>query len=176
MTKVSNTIPLSKINKMTYKDMSKLIDKARLYLKQSDTIKELFEDNNVPLDIIDNIPIIFKDIDTSAKTEGGIIYLSYKLLKDGNFYKDYSYLAHEITHFIQQCFGNKPTKSGNEKYLDNKYEVDGFKQQVKFIEEEFGSNKAEDYTDELLQYHNYKKNKSKKKEELLSDTQMSSDK
>lgn len=169
----SKKVSKSVLKNIPYKHMKKIIDKAISYIKKSDTIKDLFEENELPIDIIDNIPIMFKDIDTSAKTEGGVIYLSFKLLEDKDFYKDYSYLAHEITHFIQQCFGSKATTSGKEQYLDNKFEVDGFKQQVKFIEEEFGSDKAERYTDELLEYHKYKTNKKDKKEELMSDTQLS---
>lgn len=163
---------MSNLTKLQHKHLLPLINKAKDYIKSTETMKSLFDDNKLDVDYIDFIPVRFDDIDTSAKTEGGIIFLSYKLLEDKDFYKDYSYLAHEITHFIQQCFSSKATESGDEHYLDNEYEIEGFQKQVEYLEEEFGKEEAEKYTDGLLEYHDYKENKrEKKKKELLSGTE-----
>lgn len=160
---------MTDISRVSHKELLPLINKAKKYLKSSDTMKTLFEDNNLPINYIDYIPVRFDKIDTSAKTVSGVIILSYKLLEDNDFYEDYSYLAHEITHFIQQCFADEATESGDEHYLDNEYEVEGFQKQVEFLQEEFGPEEAEKYTDSLLDYHEYKKNKrDSKKDELMA--------
>lgn len=160
------------LKELKHKNLLPLINKAKDYIKSTDTLKKLFDKYDLDIDYVDHIPVVFSDIDTSAKTEGGIIYLSFKLLEDKDFYKDYSYLAHEITHFIQQCFSDEATECGDEHYLDNEFEVEGFQNQVEFLKEEFGEEEAEKYTDGLLEYHDYKESKkNKKKKELLSGTE-----
>jgi hypothetical protein len=114
---------------------------------------------------------MFSDLDVSAKTVKGVVYLNYKLLCDGDFYKDYGYLTHEYTHALQQCTGKGPTKGSDDgEYLDNKYEVEGFQNQVEYMANEFGEDEAEDYVDNLLEHHEItnKKEKAKKKDQLMS--------
>ena len=160
---------MTDISSVQHTKLLPLIVKAKKYLKNSQTIKDLFEENNLPLDYLDYSPVKFDKIDASAKTVSGIIILSYKLLEDDDFYEDYSYLAHEITHFIQQCFAEEATESGDEHYLDNEYEVEGFQKQVEYLQEEFGPEEAEKYTDSLLEYHKYEEKKRKdKKDELMA--------
>ena len=163
-------ISMTAISSVKHSELLPLIVKAKKYLKSSQTIINLFKENNLPIDYLDYIPVKFDKIDTSAKTVSGVIILSYKLLEDNDFYKDYSYLAHEITHFIQQCFAEEATESGDEHYLDNEYEIEGFQKQVEYLQEEFGPEEAEKYADSLLEYHEYKKNKRKqKKDELMAN-------
>ena len=71
---------MTDISSVQHTKLLPLIVKAKKYLKNSQTIKDLFEENNLPLDYLDYIPVKFDKIDTSAKTVSGIIILSYKLL------------------------------------------------------------------------------------------------
>jgi hypothetical protein len=134
-------------------------------------MRRICEEYGVSTDYIDYIPMTFSDLDVSAKTVKGVIYLNYKLLCDGDFFNDYSYLVHEGTHHFQQCFGDKPTKGSDDgDYLDNKYEVEGFQNQVEYMANEFGKDDAEEYVDNLLDHHEItkKKEKENKKEELMA--------
>ena len=112
---------------------------------------------------------MFGNLDVSAKTEKGVIILSYKLLTDGDFFKDYSYLVHEGRHFLDQCFGEKATQSSDDgEYLHNPYEQEAFSDQIKYIDEQFGENEAEKYVDNLLEHHEVDDKKEKKElEEVL---------
>ncbi|MEK6881013.1 MAG: hypothetical protein AABY22_15450, partial [Nanoarchaeota archaeon] len=123
------------------------------------------------VDIIDYIPTMFGDLDVSAKTDHGIVILNYKLLCEGNFYENYSYLIHEYCHWFQQCYGTEPTQGSDDgEYLDNPHEKEGFQNQIEFISDEFGENEAEEYVDDLLSYHEVtnKKEKDKRKDELMA--------
>jgi hypothetical protein len=122
------------------------------------------------VDIIDLIPVKFGNLDVSAKTDHGIVILSYQLLCDGDFFDDYSYMIHECTHWFQQCYGDKPTQSADDgSYLDNSFEQAAFKNQVKYIADHKGEEVAEDYVDDLLEHHDIenKKEKEDKKDILM---------
>lgn len=145
-----------------------LIDKVKKYLKSDKVVIDLFKEYDVDLDILDYIPIMFGKLDVTAKTNHGIIILSYKLIKQKDIIKDISYLVHELTHVLQQCFQDKPTdKVPSENYLDDPNEQEGFQNQVKFLSKEKSPEEAEDYIDDLLKYHN-PANKDNKKDILLS--------
>lgn len=162
---------LKEIKKIPPHALLRLIDKAKKYLKQDEVMKNIFKEYNTDIAIIDYIPVTFSDLDVSAKTDHGIIYLSFTLLEDGDFFKDYSYLIHEITHFLQQTCNDKPTQSSDEgEYLDNKFEQEAFTNQVEYISDHFGENEAENYVDDLLEHHEIdnKKEKKEKKEIFLS--------
>ncbi len=164
-------LSIESIKQMPYKSLNRLITKARNFLKNDDVWKRICEENNVKPDIIDVIPIMFGDLEVSAKTDHGIIILNYKLLQDGNFFKDYSYLIHEGTHWFQQCFGNKPTQSSDDgSYLDNPAEQEGFQNQIDYIADHFGEEEAHKYVDHLLNHHEIdsKKEKKDKKEILMA--------
>lgn len=162
-------IPLDKIKKVPPHILMGLIDKAKEYLKNDEVMKKVCEEYGQPVEMIDYIPTFFKDLDVSAKTDHGIVYLNYKLLEDGDFFKDYSYLVHEYSHFFQQCFRTKPTQSADVgSYLDNPFEQEGFKNQVEYIANEFGEDEAENYVDDLLDHHEIEgKEKDEKKDILM---------
>lgn len=149
--------------------MFRVISAAKAFLKKDENMIKTFQEYEAPIEIIDYIPVFFKEIDVSATTEKGIIYLNKKLLEDKDFFKNYGYFAHEITHFLQQCFNDKPTKSSDDgNYLENEYELEAFQNQVKFLSDHLGDDDAEEYVDDLVEYHEVPKNKAEdKKEELL---------
>lgn len=75
---------------------------------------------------------------------------------------------HEITHWLQQTTGSKPTKSSDDgNYLDNPFEQEGFQNQISYIADNFGEGEAEEYVDHLLDYHEAD-SKDERKEELMA--------
>lgn len=172
MEKKDKKIPLEIIKKLPPKLLLRMINCAKEYLKHNEVMQKICNDYNVDINDIDYIPTTFSDLDVSAKTDHGIIYLNYKLLCDGNFFKDYGYLIHEYTHHWQQTTGNGPTKGADDgEYLENKFEQEGFQNQLEYMANEFGIDEAEDYVENLLKHHEIESKKDKKEltEVLLSN-------
>ncbi len=143
----------------------KLISRAKNFLKKDKIWKKICKEYNEDPEIIDLIPTTFADLDVSANTNHGVVYINYKLLQDGEFFRDYSYLIHEYTHWFQQCYGDRPTMASEEgRYLYNPHEQEGFQNQLEYISHHFGEDKAESYVDHLLEYHDVK---GKKKQDKL---------
>lgn len=164
-------IPLSKVKKLPFKSLNRMIKKMREYLKTDEVVQKMFKEYDVDIEEIDYIPMMFGNIDVSAKTDHGIIIFNYKLLTDGDFFKDFSYGVHEMTHWLQQTTGTKPTQSSDDgSYLDNPFEQEGFQNQVEYIANQFGENEAEKYVDDLLDHHEIdnKKEQKDKKETLMA--------
>jgi hypothetical protein len=154
MAEKKEKIPLSVAKKFPYKTLNRLINKMRAFLKEDPVVIEMFKEYGVDIDEIDYIPMMFGNIDVSAKTDHGMIIYNYRLLTDGDFFKDFSYGVHEMTHWLQQTTGDKPTKGSDEgNYLHNPYEQEGFQNQVEYISDHFGENEAEDYVEHLLEHH-----------------------
>lgn len=160
-------ISLEEIKKIPIEMLMQGLKNMVRKLKRDPVIIDLFKEYNLSIDEIDYIPMTFKDIDVSAKCDHGIIYFNYKLLENGSFHNCYSYATHEITHFVQQTSGDKPTQSSDDgNYLDNKYEQEGFQNQISYISDHFGKDEAEEYVAHLLDHHDI--NKKNKKDELES--------
>lgn len=169
--KKEEKIPLSDVKKLPFKSLMRFINKGKAFIKKDKVMIKTFKEYGVDINEIDFIPTYFKDLDVSAKTDHGIVYLNYKLLTDGDFFKDFSYLIHEYTHWLQQTTGNKPTQSSDDgSYLDNPAEQEGFQNQIDFISDHFGDEEANDYVDNLLDHHDItsKDEKDDKKEILMS--------
>jgi hypothetical protein len=147
----------------------KIINKAKKFLKNNKVVQDMFKEHNVPIDNIDYIPMRFGDLDVSAQTRKGIIIFNYKLLSDGDFFKDYGYAVHEMQHYLDQCYGEYATQGAEDgEYLDNPAEIKGFQVQLKYLDDQFGKDEAQEYADHLVDYHNIEtKSKKDKKEELL---------
>ncbi len=169
--KSEEKIPLSQVKKLPYKSLNRMIKKLRDYLKKDGVVQSMFKEYGVDIEEIDYIPMMFGNIDVSAKTDHGIIIYNYKLLTDGDFFKDFSYGVHEMTHWLQQTTGDKATKSSDDDdYLDNPYEQEGFQNQIEYIANQFGEDEAENYVDDLLEHHEVDSDKEfkDKKETLMS--------
>jgi len=171
MSKDQEKIPLSVVKKFPYKTLNRLIKKLREFLKQDPVVQDMFKEYKIDIDEIDYIPMKFGKIDVSAKTDHGVIIYNYKLLTDGDFFRDFSYGVHEMTHWLQQTTGDKPTQSSDEgDYLENPFEQEGFQNQIEYIAEQFGENEAEDYVDHLLDHHDVDDNKKRNKlEDVLME-------
>lgn len=164
-------IPLSIVKKMPYSALNRMIKKMREFLKKDGVVQEMFKEYGVDIEEIDLIPMRFGKLDVSAKTDHGVIIFNYKLLTDGDFFKDFSYGVHEMTHWLQQTTGDKPTQSSDDgSYLDNPFEQEGFQNQVEYISNMFGEDEAEEYVDDLLEHHEIddEEEAEEKKETLLS--------
>jgi len=164
-------IPLSQVKKMPYRSLNRMLKKLREYLKKDEVVIKMFKEYDVDIEEIDYIPMKFGNLDVSAKTDHGVIIYSWRLLTDGDFFKDFSYGVHEMTHWLQQTTGTKPTKSSDEgSYLDNPFEQEGFQNQVEFIANRDGEKEAEQYVNDLLEHHDIdsKKEKEEKKETLMA--------
>lgn len=145
-----------------------IINGIKERVKQHDALKKAFEEHGIDIDEVDDIPVCFADIDVSARTDHGIIYLNWGLLDEG-FPKNDHYLAHEMTHYAQQTTGDGPTKgSTDDTYLDNEYEQEGFQVQTEYLSETKGDQVARNYIDNVLDYHEVPKSeRPEKKKELL---------
>src|ERR1700743_273251 len=154
MTANEPKIPLEDIKKIPARLLLRMINNAKEFLKTDTAMLEVCKKYHVSPNIIDLIPVCFSDLDVSAKTAHGIIYLNYALLCDGDFLKDYGYLIHEMTHYFQQCFRNKPTQGSDDgDSLSNPAEEEAFQNQVEFLADHFGDEEAEEYVDDLLDHH-----------------------
>lgn len=170
--KKTEKLPLSAVKKLPYASLNRMIKKMRDYLKKDGVVQEMFKEYGVDIAEIDLIPMRFGPLDVSAKTDHGVLIFNYKLLTDGDFFKDFSYGVHEITHWLQQTTGTKPTQSSDDgDYLDNPFEQEGFQNQVEYIANQFGKDEAENYVDDLLDHHDIDDHKEykDKKETLMTN-------
>ena len=162
---------MSEVKKLPYRSLNRMLKKLREFLKQDEVVQKMFKEYEVDIDEIDYIPMRFGKLDVSAKTDHGVIIYNYKLLTDGDFFKDFSYGVHEITHWLQQTTGTTPTQSSDEgSYLDNPFEQEGFQNQVEYIAKQDGEEEAEDYVDHLLDHHDVdtEEERDEKKETLMA--------
>ena len=158
---------LSEAKKLPYSTLNRMLNKMREYLKKDGVVQEMFHEYGVDLEEIDYIPMAFKSLDVSAQCTHAVIYFNYKLICDG-FEDNYSYATHELTHYLQQTTGDKPTQSSDDgEYLHNPSEQEGFANQIKYIAEHDGEEEAEEYTDDLLEYHEVKNEKEYDKLEAI---------
>lgn len=151
------------------------VKRIREVLKKDPVIKKKFKEYDVSLDDIDNISIEFCPLDVSAKTKNRKIYLNEKLLDPDNDNDPLHYAVHECIHYLQQTTGKVPDKkeSGGEDYLDLPTEEEAFEAQIDYKKREDGEREAEDYVDELLDYHKLRgKKRENKKEELMDGDEL----
>lgn len=144
-----------------------LISNLKENLKSNKIYLDLAEEYHQDPNIIDYVPITFGDLDVSARTNKGIIYLNYSLLPKPEEIS--GYLIHELTHWFQQCLGAGPTKgSTDDDYLDNPYEIDAFNTQTKYISDTKSDEAAEKYVEKVLDHHEVpQKERPKRKDQLL---------
>ena len=158
------------IKDIDHKKYHPLIQKAIDEIKDHHVVEDFFDKYDIDIDQIDDIPICFANIDVSARTDHGCIYLNIDLVKDDPDVENIAhYLVHEILHWAQQTTGTKPTKSSDEgDYLDNEHEVEAFQNQVEYIADVDGKQEAEDYVEQVVDHHDLKgKKRNKKKDELM---------
>jgi hypothetical protein len=150
-----------------HKKLRPLIEKVRNRVRQHPVVQKMFKKYKVDLEEIELIPMCFADLDVSARTDHGVMYFSTKLLEDGDFDKDDHYLVHEMTHFLQQTTGDKPTPGSDEgEYLDNPAEKEGFQNQSEYLAETRGDLAAEKYVNQVLNHHDVKGKSERRKRRI----------
>jgi hypothetical protein len=139
-------------------------------IRDHEVLHEMYETYNLDPSEFDLVPIAFADLDVSARTDHGIIYLSYGVLENDTEPKidNDHYLIHELSHVLQQTTGDKPTKGSNDgNYLENEYEQEAFQNQTAYIANEYSPDKAEQYVKRVLDKHKVKGKEREEKAEVL---------
>lgn len=126
------------------------INKIKGEIKDDPVFIDLCQEYDFSPDDLDLIPMYFADLPVSARTQNGIISFNYNLF-DSDFG---GYMIHELTHYMQQTSGTKPTHGANvEDYLDNKEEQEGFQNQTEYLAETKGKPVAVQYITQVLDHH-----------------------
>lgn len=147
-----------------------LVDAITTLLKENKVVKKIFSDFNVDVEHIEQMPIDFADLKVSAKTKDGKVYLNSKLLEDNDFKDDIHYIVHEAVHWLQQTHGDsrKYKKDDEDEYLDLPTEIEAFRYQLQFIKDFQDNVQAEQYVDDLLDFHEFEgERRTAKKKELM---------
>lgn len=143
------------------------------FLSRSSSVKAMFEYYGVPISRIHDVEIYFVDLPVSAKTKDKVIYINNKFIENGKLANELHYIVHELCHWLQQeCddpYGRIPEEKTE--YLDMPSELEAFTYQAHFMREFYGDDAAEDYVDDLLDFHKVKgADRIKKREALLLST------
>ena len=156
-----------KLSKRDYGDIiAEMKDKVK---KDPDVIKK-FQEYNVPINDIDKVYVDFKELPVSAKTKNKKIYLNIAMLDPKTQIKDPShYLAHELTHYLQQRTGNTEGHNAVDEYLDKPTEQEAFALQLDYKERHEGKEEADEYLENLLDHHDYHGKERKEKRKELKD-------
>lgn len=140
----------------------------RIAAKKEPLIIDMFKKNGRALSEIDDVSIQFvRDLEVSAKTINGKIYLNANMLDDD--WKDYfHYIIHELSHYCDHK--NKKCNDDNVSYLDNPAEISAFKKQLKYREKHESPKVIDKYLEELFDKHDLpEKERPAKKKELLGN-------
>jgi hypothetical protein len=148
-----------------------LLSRIRSELKKSQIAKEICKEHGFDIDIIDGIPIDFSDeIETSARTVNSAIELNSQLM-DEDFEVMMRYAIHELVHALQHMKMEGMEAFEGHEYLDRPDELEAFQYQVEYESEVNGPDEAEEYVDNLIEYHEIPpESQQEKKEELLDKT------
>lgn len=141
----------------------------RKALKKEPIVIDEFNKYKRNISEIDDVSIQFDpDLDVSAKTVNGKIYLNAKMLDEK--WEDYfHYAVHEIDHYLQHTT-NDCDHNSNEDYLDNDNEIEAFKDQIAYRKKTEGKPVVEEYITELFDKHDLpEKERSEKRKELLRE-------
>lgn len=146
------------------------LKQIRAALKKEPIVKKMFEKYARDMNEIDKVSIQFvRDLDVSAKTVNGKIYLNAEMLEED--WKDYfHYVIHELDHYCQHK-SNKCVENSNEgDYLDNPAEIEAFREQLKYREKTENKSTIDQYLKDLFDKHDVPKSeRPDKKRELLDD-------
>ena len=163
-------ITSSKKDKSKLFDEIELLSKIRRALLNDKVAKKICKEKGVENWFLEGVPISFQEIKPSAKTVDSKIILNEKLARK-SFNIIMRYVIHELTHAIQHAdkYGKKRPKKDKGEYLDKGSEIEAFQYQVEFDSNKRGKGKAEEYVEELLEYHDLSEGEKKdKRTELLS--------
>jgi hypothetical protein len=149
-----------------------LLAKINRELKVNHIAEEICKEYDFDIDIIDGIPFEFvDDLDASAKTVDSAIQLNSSLI-DEEFEVVMRYAIHELVHALQHMKLKGLESLEDLEYLDRGDELEAFQYQVEYESEERGQDVAEEYVENLIEYHEVPPDeREEKKKELLEKTQ-----
>lgn len=161
---------IAKKNKTNLHNIIELLAEIKRTMRNDDVVKEICKEHGFDIDILDGIPIEFiEDLEASAKTTNSCIKLNSNLL-DEEFEVIMRYAVHELVHALQHMLPDN-YNCDDEEYLERPDELSAFQYQIKYEDKERGKDKAEEYVDDLIEYHEIPPEKQEnKKEELLEKT------
>ena len=145
-------------------NMEDLFD-IRTDLLKNPIAKEICSDNNIGEWFLEAVPIMYYELDVSAKTEDGNIMLSEKL-KEHPHSTRMRYVFHELVHAIQHSLDKNKDIDKTREYLKREDEQEAFKYQLKYDEKKLSKKDVKDYIKNLLDHHDVQK---KDKEILVKE-------
>ena len=153
----------------TLREIFKALSEIRVSLLNDEIAKDICEEAGEDIGLLEVVPIMFEDMDVTAKTVSGKIVLNPALIDEDSPVM-MRYIIHELVHVLQHLdgvTGNDDDNSGN--YLDKKTEEEAFKRQIEFDAKHRSEDEADEYIEGLLEYHDFPKKKREEKEEELKE-------
>ncbi len=143
------------------------ISHIRMALKKEPIVIKMFKDAGRDINEVDNMSIQFdQNLDVSAKTVNGKIYLNAEMLKE-KWQEYFHYLIHETKHYITHTSGKCDGDDKNVPYLDNPEEIAAFKDQLKYREKTEPKKDVVQYVEDLMDKHNTPANERPAKKKQL---------
>lgn len=155
------------VEKLSKRDYRDFICRMKEKVKKDPSVVEKFEEYDIPLKEIDEIEVRLEPLDVSAKTNDMIITLNERML-DNKDIDPVEYLAHEVIHYLQQKTNNMSGHYETDDYLLKPTETEAFEVQLDYKERNQSREKANEYVEELLDYHDVNGKKRKQiKDKIL---------
>jgi len=163
---------ISNKSKSNLQNTIELLAKVKRELRANSIAKEICKEYGFGTDIIDGISFEFVDnLEASAKTIDSAIQLNSSLM-DEEFETIMRYAIHELVHSLQHMKLKGLESLEEQDYLDRGDEIEAFQYQIEYEADERGFDEAEDYVEDLIEYHEIPiENREEKKRELLEKTQ-----
>jgi hypothetical protein len=151
--------------------MRALIAKLKRAVKKESEYLDKCEKYDRDPDFIDGVDISFKDdLDVSAKTVDGEVFLNGSLFDHGDWNDQMRYIIHEVTHVMQQEAGKVDGPVNKADYLDDKNELEAFRAQISYMSSHESPEEVQRYLEQLLDHHNIRgKERAEKARKLTLD-------
>ena len=131
------------------------IKKLKEGVKKEQEFLDKCKEYGISPDFVGGVEISFDDdLDVSAKTINGEIFLNGALFDADNWIDQIRYTLHELIHCMQQEAGKVNEKTNNEDYLDDPNEVEAFQAQIAYMADHESPKEIQEYLEQLLDHHN----------------------
>lgn len=152
------------------KEMEEKIKELKELVKKEDAFLEKCEEYDASPDFIDDVKISYDDnLDVSAKTINGEVFLNGKLFDSNDTCDNVRYIVHELTHCLQQEAGYVDGPVDKEDYLDDPNEQEAFQAQLDFMKEHESPEEIQKYLENLLDHHGIKGKERREKIKKLTE-------
>lgn len=144
-----------------------LVAKIKRELRNEEIALDICKEYGFDIDILDGISIEFADdLEASAKTVDGAILLSSNLIEK-DFEVMMRYAIHELVHAMQHMKITSLKEFEGQEYLDRSDELEAFQFQIEYEAKAVGEEEAEEYVDDLIEYHEIPEDEAGDKKERL---------